>query len=224
MQTHTPNFTDVEIWTEEWRPSPIRPDAYEVSSLGRVRVNYKNGTSKIRSLWQNGRGYLYINMRDGEKVRALRVHRLIATAFDVPGEGTVVMHEDDNRANNRISNLRWGTPSENERAKVAAGRHPNASKTHCKRGHEFTDENTRFTRNGTNRNCRACERERGARRREENRILRVVTEDAAKSGLRNVHAKIKGDVVIISALVGSETRPTATARITPLEWYVKSAA
>lgn len=31
----------------------------------------------------------------------------------------------------------------------------NASKTHCKRGHEFTEDNTRRDRNGS-RYCRAC--------------------------------------------------------------------
>lgn len=33
----------------------------------------------------------------------------------------------------------------------------NARKTHCKRGHEFTPENTSYQRNGC-RNCRTCRR------------------------------------------------------------------
>jgi hypothetical protein len=34
----------------------------------------------------------------------------------------------------------------------------NASKTHCKNGHEFTPENTGTQRNGTGRYCRVCRR------------------------------------------------------------------
>lgn len=44
----------------------------------------------------------------------------------------------------------------------------NAVKTHCMRNHPFTPENTRHDRRGK-RVCRACDRERVARRRAENR-------------------------------------------------------
>jgi hypothetical protein len=39
---------------------------------------------------------------------------------------------------------------------VLKGRHNGVRKTHCKRGHEFTDENTYF-RDGQ-RHCKACTR------------------------------------------------------------------
>ena len=41
--------------------------------------------------------------------------------------------------------------------RVPAG-HPQASKTHCKRGHQFTAENTYYTPDG-HRRCRICLRE-----------------------------------------------------------------
>lgn len=50
-----------------------------------------------------------------------------------------------------------GTRSENELDKVAAGTHQHARKTHCKRGHEFTPENTRTNAKGY-RWCRTCAR------------------------------------------------------------------
>src|SRR5512132_4420381 len=43
-------------------------------------------------------------------------------------------------------------------ARRVSARHPQASKTHCKRGHPFTAENTYYTPDG-HRRCRACLRE-----------------------------------------------------------------
>lgn len=50
------------------------------------------------------------------------------------------------------------------RGKTIAARY--AERTHCQNGHEFTEENTRFGRRTPgSRECRACTRERVARRR-----------------------------------------------------------
>jgi WhiB family redox-sensing transcriptional regulator len=43
-------------------------------------------------------------------------------------------------------------------ARRVPARHPQASKTHCKRGHPFTAENTYYTPDG-HRRCRTCLRE-----------------------------------------------------------------
>jgi hypothetical protein len=43
-------------------------------------------------------------------------------------------------------------------ARRVPARHPQASKTHCKRGHRFTAENTYYTPDG-HRRCRTCLRE-----------------------------------------------------------------
>jgi WhiB family redox-sensing transcriptional regulator len=43
-------------------------------------------------------------------------------------------------------------------SRQAPARHPQASKTHCKRGHPFTAENTYYTPDG-HRRCRTCLRE-----------------------------------------------------------------
>jgi hypothetical protein len=47
--------------------------------------------------------------------RTYKVARLVAEAFHggPPFEGAVVMHLDENAANNRADNLRWGTQREN---------------------------------------------------------------------------------------------------------------
>jgi len=88
------------------------------------------------------------------------VHTLVLEAFVGPcPPGEEALHADDNPANNRWpENLSWGTRSKNLADRIANGHpHNNGSKTHCKRGHEFTPENTRMTSKGS-RQCRACVR------------------------------------------------------------------
>lgn len=49
-----------------------------------------------------------------------------------------------------------GTARENAKDSVARGRNPNALRTHCGRGHEFTERNTYRNAGDTRRYCRAC--------------------------------------------------------------------
>lgn len=70
-------------------------------------------------------------------------------------------HRDDDKRNNQLSNLYWGSQSDNTNDMVRNGLHNNARKVRCKYGHEFTPENTYIYRG--RRNCRACK----TRRREE---------------------------------------------------------
>lgn len=49
------------------------------------------------------------------KGKNYKIHRLVCEAFNgaQPFENAVVMHLDENAANNRPSNLKWGTQKEN---------------------------------------------------------------------------------------------------------------
>lgn len=60
-------------------------------------------------------GYLYcgINKVNGRRV-SCRVNRLVANTFiPNPENYPVVIHKDNNKANNNVDNLKWGTVSEN---------------------------------------------------------------------------------------------------------------
>lgn len=58
---------------------------------------------------QDGR---FITSQNGE---TFKIHQLICEAFNgpKPAPDAVVMHIDENAANNRASNLQWGTQKEN---------------------------------------------------------------------------------------------------------------
>jgi hypothetical protein len=61
-------------------------------------------------------GYQVITLTMENKKQVTRkVHRLVLEAFvgQAP-PGTICCHENANRSDNRLVNLRWGTPSENE--------------------------------------------------------------------------------------------------------------
>lgn len=146
----------MELAPEEiWRPT-VRFPRYEASSLGRIR-NTKTG--HILTPWRMRNGYQQVNVHR----RAVTVHPLVLEAFWGPRpEGRQASHFNGDRADNRAKNLRWETPTENNRRKrqhgtqPAGDRHPCGRKTHCKRGHEFSIENT--LRTARQRHCRTCAR------------------------------------------------------------------
>jgi hypothetical protein len=69
-------------------------------------------------VWAKDAGRFIIVIRG----HCYKVHRLIAEAFHGPPpfDDAVAMHLDENAANNRATNVRWGTQKENLNADVAA--------------------------------------------------------------------------------------------------------
>jgi hypothetical protein len=95
---------------EVWRPYDA---TYEVSNLGNVR-NIK--TQQYRTISINPRsGYATVNIkRNSENVNHY-VHRMVAIAFKLERrpDQVCVDHQNRERANNRLENLRWVTYKEN---------------------------------------------------------------------------------------------------------------
>ena len=111
---------------ETWVPVSGFETAYEVSDLGRVRslerriwCNRGEGywrTISPRILKANPtrNGYLIVGLHADGCEHKIYVHHLVATHFHGPRpDGFDCMHLDADKRNNRSSNLRWGTRSEN---------------------------------------------------------------------------------------------------------------
>jgi hypothetical protein len=153
---------------EEWRDVPGYEGEYQASSQGRLRsldrdlvTNNQYGRcvkslkGKVLAPAQNAAGYFFAAF----KGHTVAVHRMVCLAYHgyAPDGKWIAAHRDDDRTNNAPSNLYWASPSENGFAKVRNGLHSQANQTHCKRGHQFTKENT-YLPNSGGRMCRACHR------------------------------------------------------------------
>lgn len=153
--------------TESWRPVYGLEGVYEVSDAARVRrVSPARGTRP---------GYVLTPRIDPRGYRSVKIagktrwlHRIVAEAFLGPSDLPMVRHLDGNPTNNRPDNLAWGTSLDNAEDRRRHGRSnlrgAQPLPTHCKRGHEYTSENTRWRRNRgcstLSRECRQCHRER----------------------------------------------------------------
>ena len=105
-------------------------------------------------------GYYMLRLsRDGEPKTEM-VHRLVARAFlGLRPNDLEVRHLNDDKLDCRVANLVYGTRRENKLDAVRNGIHDQARKTHCPRGHEYTEENTWRSPSRPNaRWCRECTR------------------------------------------------------------------
>jgi hypothetical protein len=64
--------------------------------------------------WPFSAGYMQIGLYNADGMKRFSIHVLVCTAFHGPCPlGKECCHEDGNPANNKPSNLRWGTKLEN---------------------------------------------------------------------------------------------------------------
>lgn len=114
-----------EIWVDAFGWG----DFYQVSNLGRVRsvdrvvycknprgaVSPRKFRGRVLKAGAGGNGYLTVSFtKPGEKRFCVSVHSLVMLSFiGVPPENFEVCHNDGDRTNNRLSNLRYDTRKAN---------------------------------------------------------------------------------------------------------------
>lgn len=163
----------MQLDAEEWRPVIGQEGRYEVSSLGRVRSMPHTTIDTLgrarrfpgQLLKPTLTDYPTHTLHHGPKVRVVRAHILVMEAFVGPKPPSrEIRHRNGIATDCSLSNLVYGSHSENMDDSVAHGTHFQAGKTRCKNDHAFTPENTGIDSRGW-RFCRACQRDIEERRR-----------------------------------------------------------
>jgi hypothetical protein len=141
-----------------WKPIPTFP-GYFVSDDGRV-LSRKRKQPRLLSIATDREGRPLVALRQDGRLVTRRVHVLMLLAFVGPRpDGHVIRHLDGDPTNNILSNLAYGTHSDNGFDAVAHGTHVQASKTECAQGHPFSPENTYYRLDRSGRLCMQCRRE-----------------------------------------------------------------
>lgn len=197
----SPALTTTEIWV----PTPGIP-GYEVSNLGRVRgidrtVHFRDGRvyryrgQILRPAINPVSGYPHV----APKGISRNIHRLVLEAFVGPcPPGMLCRHLNGNPADNRLENLRWGTPSENSYDKGRHGTDHNAAKDVCIRGHRLAEPNLAPALRTTTgwRSCLACDRAQSTvRKAHENRGIELDVDEVAARKYRYIMRGAKGALI-----------------------------
>jgi hypothetical protein len=105
------DFSDSGEKWKQWKNSP-----YEVSSTGKVR---RKGEKDLRKPRDDDRKHQRVNLTWDGRREEPPLHQMVMELFGPPkpkGEHIVILHKDNDGTNNSISNLKWGTRSENVQA------------------------------------------------------------------------------------------------------------
>lgn len=109
---------------EEWRDIPHYEGLYQVSNLGQIRsidrfVRRGIGTTKmlkgiiLNPLFQRN-GYIFVILSKNGKTKRMAIHRAVALAFiPNPDNKSEVNHINEDKRDNRVSNLEWITIHDN---------------------------------------------------------------------------------------------------------------
>ena len=207
----------VAAMNEIWAAVPDLLGKYEVSNAGRVRslscrVPRGQGTylltGRVLRPSKAGKGYLKVQIGG----RSRYVHRLVMEVFVGPcPAGMEVCHNNGDKTDNRLTNLRYDTSSNNNRDQAVHGTNANAVKTHCPRGHEYSEENTLNRKDG-GRKCRTCMRDQS---REAMRERTATPEGKAEAAAKMRAWRRKSGKISGQHIYGSRTHCTKGHEYTP---------
>lgn len=103
----------VDLEGEEWRDVPGYEGHYEISSHARV-ASLKHGKRRLLKAQQDKHGYWHVVLSVNNKLKTWKTCYLVSAAFLGPKPaGLCVRHLDDDKNNNHVGNLAYGTVGEN---------------------------------------------------------------------------------------------------------------
>lgn len=121
-----------------WRDVKEYEGKYQVSNTGKVRsLNYRQiGKTQVLKSATTQDGYLFVRLCKNGKAKTCRVNRLVAAAF-IPNPNNLpeVNHRNEQKQDNRSSNLEWCTREYNNNYGTRVERAAKANK-----GKQHTEE------------------------------------------------------------------------------------
>lgn len=128
---------------EVWKPI-TGFDGYEVSNMGNVR-SLKRSVVRVLSPDEVKGNYLRVSLSRDGVVSRFFIHRLVMDAFIGPRPiDQWAAHNNGNPHDNRASNLRWATRTDNEMDKRIHGTAPTGQKNPCAK---LSEDDARAIRN-----------------------------------------------------------------------------
>lgn len=119
---------------EIWKDIDGYEGLYQVSNMGRVKSLERTRNMNLPShkkpapvserilTFGKSLGYRSVTLAKCGVNKHFRVHKLVALAFiPNPDNKTQINHKDGDKHNNRVDNLEWVTPKENQRHAIKLG-------------------------------------------------------------------------------------------------------
>lgn len=115
-------YLDDYYMDERWLPID---EGYWVSDHGRAYGPGRWGHGQFLEPVENRDGYYKITISHNGHKKDRRINCLVGEAFiPNPNNLPLVMHMDNDRKNNHVNNLEWGTHADNNKYCWDCGRHP----------------------------------------------------------------------------------------------------